>query len=134
MIRISSSVSSTSPALALAMAIGYDAAGRIESVGPDVSRFKVGDRVSTVPAVSLIDYPAHAEAVVYPETALFAYPQNLGVEQAASVNLGLFTAYFALVELARLEPNRFVVITAASSSMGMAAIQLEKLWEPGALL
>ena len=40
--------------------------------------------------------------------------------------MGLFTAYFALVELARLQPDQFVVITAASSSMGMAAIQLAK--------
>ena len=109
--------------------IGYDAAGIIESVGPGVDRLKAGDRVSTLPAVSLVDYAAHADVVVYPENALFAHPQNLNAEQAASVNLGLFTAYFALVELARLEPNRFVVITAASSSMGMAAIQLVKALE-----
>lgn len=107
--------------------IGYDAAGVIESVGPDVNRLKVGNRVSTLPAVSLVDYSAHGELVVYPENGLFMYPQNLSPEQAASVNLGLFTAYFALVELARMEPGQFVVITAASSSMGMAAIQLAKV-------
>jgi NADPH:quinone reductase-like Zn-dependent oxidoreductase len=106
--------------------IGYDAAGVIESVGPGVHRVKAGDRVSTLPAVSLIDYPAHAEVVVYPENALFTHPQNLSAEQAASVNLGLFTAYFALVELARMESDQFVVITAASSSMGTAAIQVAK--------
>lgn len=107
--------------------IGYDAAGVIESVGPGVHRIKVGDRVSTLPAVSLVDYPAHGESVVYPEKGLFAYPQNLSAEQAASANLGLFTAYFALVELARMKPDQFVLITAASSSMGMAAIQLAKV-------
>lgn len=107
--------------------IGYDAAGVIELVGPDVNRLKVGNRVSTLPAVSLVDYSAHGEVVVYPENGLLVYPQNLSPEQAASVNLGLFTAYFALVELARMEPGQFVVITAASSSMGMAAIQLAKV-------
>ena len=106
--------------------IGYDAAGVIESVGPGVDRIKVGDRVSTLPAVSLVDYPAHGQSAVYPENGLFLYPQNLSPEQAASVNLGLFTAYFALVELARMEPGQSIVITAASSSMGMAAIQLAK--------
>jgi NADPH:quinone reductase-like Zn-dependent oxidoreductase len=106
--------------------IGYDAAGVIESVGPDVRTVSVGDRVSTFPAVSLRDYPAHAEAVVYPENALFAYPHNLDPLQAASANMGLFTAYFALVELAGLQPDQVVVITAASSSLGMAAIQLAK--------
>ena len=107
--------------------IGYDAAGVIESVGPGVNQPKVGDRVSTLPAVSLVDYPAHGEALVYPEDALYVYPQNLSAEEAASVGLGLFTAFFALVELARMEPDQFVVITAASSSMGMAAIQLAKV-------
>jgi NADPH:quinone reductase-like Zn-dependent oxidoreductase len=106
--------------------IGYDAAGIVASVGSGVDQIKIGDRVSTLPAVSLVDYPAHGESVVYPENALFVYPQNLSPEQAAAVNLGLFTAYFALVELARIEPDQFVVITAASSSMGMAAIQLAK--------
>jgi NADPH:quinone reductase-like Zn-dependent oxidoreductase len=106
--------------------IGYDGAGVIESVGPGVNRLKTGDRVATFPAVSLRDYPAHGEVVVYPENALLLYPPNLTAEEAASVNLGLFTAYFALVELARMEPDQFVVITAASSSMGMAAIQLAK--------
>jgi NADPH:quinone reductase-like Zn-dependent oxidoreductase len=74
----------------------------------------------------LRDYPAHGETVVYPENALLLYPQNLIPEEAASVNLGLFTAYFALVELAQMQPDQFVVVTAASSSMGMAAIQLAK--------
>jgi NADPH2:quinone reductase len=106
--------------------IGYDAAGIIESVGSGVYQIKVGDRVSTLPVVSLVDYPAHGESAVYPENGLFVYPQNLSAEQAASVNLGLFTAYFALVELARMEPDQFVVVTAASSSMGMTAIQLAK--------
>ena len=106
--------------------IGYDAAGVVESVGREVRTVKVGDRVSTFPAVSLRNYPAHGEAVIYPENALFLYPRNLNPCQAVSVNTGLFAAYFAFVELAGLLPNQFVVITAASSSMGLAAIQLVK--------
>src|SRR5580692_1275244 len=50
--------------------IGYDAAGVVESVGPDVHTVEVGDHVSTLPAVSLLDYPAHGEAVIYPANAL----------------------------------------------------------------
>lgn len=106
--------------------IGYDAAGVIESVGPEVRSVKPGDRVSTFPAVSLQDYPAHGEAVIYPENALFLYPQNLNPREAVSVNTGLLAAYFAFVELAELQPDQFVVITAASSAMGLAAIQLVK--------
>jgi NADPH:quinone reductase-like Zn-dependent oxidoreductase len=106
--------------------IGYDAAGVIESVGPEVKILKVGDQVSTFPAVSLLNYTAHGEAAIYPEDALLVYPRNLNSREAASVTSGLFAAYFALIELAGLQPNQYVVITAASSSMGIAAIQLAK--------
>jgi NADPH2:quinone reductase len=106
--------------------LGYDAAGVVEALGPEVTRLKVGDRVSTIPAVSLLDYTAHGETLVYPETALLVYPDNLTPVQAAAVNTGFFTAYFALVELAGLKSQQHVVITAASSSMGVAALQLAK--------
>jgi NADPH2:quinone reductase len=106
--------------------IGYDAAGIVESVGPEVTTLKVGDLVSTFPATSLLDYTAHAESIVYPETALLVYPPNITPVQAAAVNTALFTAYFALIELADLRRDQHVVITAASSSMGIAAIQIAK--------
>jgi NADPH:quinone reductase-like Zn-dependent oxidoreductase len=106
--------------------IGYDAAGVVESVGPEVKTLRVGDHVSTFPAVSLLDYTAHGEAILYPEEALFVYPRNFNLGQAAAVNSGLFAAYFAFVELAGVQPNQYVVITAASSSMGIAGIQLAK--------
>ena len=82
--------------------------------------------VSTFPAVSLLDYAAHGETIIYPESALIVYPANLTPVQAAAVNTGLFTAYFALMELAHLKKDQQVVITAASSSMGIAAIQMTK--------
>src|SRR5208283_3209110 len=91
--------------------IGYDAAGVVESVGPGVKYLKVGDHVSTFPAVSLLDYAAHGETIVYPETALMVYPESLTPVQAAAVNTGLFTAYFALLELADLKRDQHVVIT-----------------------
>jgi NADPH:quinone reductase-like Zn-dependent oxidoreductase len=104
--------------------IGYEAAGTVESVGPEVKSLKVGDHVSTFPAVSLTEYAAHGEIIVYPETALLAYPKNLTPEQAAAANTGLFTAYFALVELACLKRDQHAVVTAANSSMGVAALQM----------
>src|ERR1700730_8709913 len=106
--------------------IGYEAAGVVVSVGPEVKTLKVGDRVSTFPAVSLLDYAAHGETIIYPETALIVYPESLTPVQAAAVNTGLFTAYFALLELSDLKRDQHVVITAASSSMGIAAIQMAK--------
>jgi NADPH:quinone reductase-like Zn-dependent oxidoreductase len=86
--------------------IGYDAAGIVESVGPEVKTLKAGDRVSTFAATSLLDYTAHAEAIIYPETALLVYPRNVTPIQAAAVNTGLFTAHFALLELAYLKRDQ----------------------------
>ena len=106
--------------------IGYDAAGTIEAVGPKAVGLEVGDEVSTFPAVSLLDYGAHGEAILYPEHALLRYPENLSPIEAAAVNTGLFTAYFALVEIAELQRGQFVVVTAASSSTGIAALQLAR--------
>src|ERR1700676_159840 len=93
---------------------------------------KVRNGVSTFPAVSLLDYGAHGETIIYPEPALIVYPESLTPVQAAAVNTGLFTAYFALPELADLKRDQHVVITAASSSMGIAAIQMAKPWGPKA--
>ena len=57
--------------------LGYGAAGVVEALG-----LKVGDQVSTLPATSLLDYTAHGEILVYPETALHrpseAWPSGKG--------------------------------------------------------
>jgi NADPH:quinone reductase-like Zn-dependent oxidoreductase len=111
---------------ALPAGIGYCAAGVVEAVGPGVTNIKVGDHVSTLPAVSLLDYTAHGEVILYPEDALFVYPKNVSFNQAVASSSGSFAAYFALVELAHLQPDQYVVVTAASSSMGVAAIQVAK--------
>jgi NADPH:quinone reductase-like Zn-dependent oxidoreductase len=55
----------------------------------------------------------------YPDHALLGYPENLNPIEAAAVNTGLFTAYFALMEIAQLQRGQFVVVTAASSSTGI---------------
>ena len=107
--------------------IGYDAAGVVRSVGPKVKTVKPGDRVSTVPACSLIDYGAHGEKIIYPENALFVHPPDLSPEEASSVNTELFLAYFALVELAELQSCQYVVVTAATATTGIAALQLAKM-------
>jgi hypothetical protein len=62
--------------------LGYGAAGVVEALGPEVTTLKVGDQVSTLPATSLLDYTAHGETLVYPETALHrpseAWPSGKG--------------------------------------------------------
>jgi hypothetical protein len=52
--------------------IGYEVAGLIEAIGPDVSAWKVGDRVSASPAFSIKDYANFAETALLPERVLLA--------------------------------------------------------------
>jgi NADPH:quinone reductase-like Zn-dependent oxidoreductase len=104
--------------------LGYDAAGIVDAVGKDVADFAVGDVVSTIPAFSLNKYSAYGEVIVAPEHAVVKHPESLSFVEAASVWMMFITAYGALVFDARVKAGDFVIIPAASSSVGLAAIQI----------
>lgn len=106
--------------------LGYEAAGVVDAVGPGVEGFSVGDRVSTVPAFSQGKYGVYGESAVVPAVAVAHYPENLSSAQAAAIWMPYLTAYGGLVELGGLRPGEPVLITAASSSVGLAAIQIAK--------
>lgn len=106
--------------------LGYEAAGVIDAVGSGVSEFQVGDRVSTIPAFSLRQYGVYGESAVVPVHAVAAYPENLSVREGAAIWMQYLTAYGALIEHGQLKPEDYVLITAASSSVGYAAIQITK--------
>ena len=69
-------------------------------------------------------YGTLGEEAVVPATALGEYPPNLNPEQAAAIWMQYVTAYGALVHFGKLEAGDFVSIPAASSSVGLAAIQV----------
>jgi NADPH:quinone reductase-like Zn-dependent oxidoreductase len=104
--------------------LGYDAAGIVDAVGKDVTDFNVGDRVSTIPAFSLNKYFTYGEVVLAPDHAVVKHPESLSFVEAASVWMMFMTAYGALVFDAQVKAGDFVVIPAASSSVGLAAIQI----------
>ena len=106
--------------------LGYEAAGVVEAVGEKVTGFKIGDSVSTVPAFSMGQYGIYAEHAVVPVHAVVKSPVSFTAEQSAAIWMQYITAYGALVETGKLEPKQHVVITAASSSVGVAAIQIAK--------
>lgn len=104
--------------------IGYEASGVVEAVGPGVSEFKVGDKVSTIPSFKMSKYGVYGENVVVPASSLAHYPDSLTPEEGASIWMQFLTAYGALVEYGNIGPSDYVLITAASSSVGFAAIQI----------
>jgi NADPH:quinone reductase-like Zn-dependent oxidoreductase len=104
--------------------LGYEAVGIIDAVGSDVSRFKVGDEVNTVPSFSMNDYGMYGELVLAPVHAVVKHPKSLSHIEAASVWMMFVTAYGALIEDAQLTKGDVVLIPGASSSVGLAAIQI----------
>lgn len=104
--------------------IGLEAAGLIESVGAGVEGLLPGDAVSLVPPHSMVSSPVHGELVNVPAELVVKHPPALGWEAAAASWMQYLTAYGALIDIARLKQGEHVVITAASSSVGLAAIQI----------
>jgi NADPH:quinone reductase-like Zn-dependent oxidoreductase len=106
---------------------GYEASGIVEAVGPGVDPSWIGKIASTIPGVfSLNQYGVYGEAVNVPVAALGEYPASLSFEQGASIWMQYLTAYGALIMLGHVAKGDFVLITAASSSVGVAAIEMAK--------
>lgn len=106
--------------------LGYEAAGVVEAVGPDVDKKWIGKQVSTIPAFSMNRYAMLGEEVIAPVAALGEYPAKLSPMEGAAVWMQYLTAYGALIAVAHLAKGDFVVIPAASSSVGIAAIEIAK--------
>ena len=106
--------------------IGYEAAGVVDAVGLGVRGIMVGDRVSTIPSFSMGQYGVYGESAIVPATAVASYPDNLSPVEGTSIWMQYLTAYGALVEYGQIKKGDQVLITAASSSVGLAAIQITK--------
>ncbi|KQV01417.1 NADPH:quinone reductase [Mesorhizobium sp. Root695] len=104
--------------------LGLEAAGVIETVGEGVEDFAPGDSVSVIPPQSMIRWPAYGELATYPAGLVVRNPPSLDWQAAAAVWMQYLTAYGALIDIAKLHSGDHVVITAASSSVGLAAIQI----------
>ena len=103
--------------------MGYEAAGVIEALGPDLRDFKVGDRVCVLPTYRLGEYGVYAERAIVPARSVIQVPPNLSSVEAASIWMQYFTA-MAIIEITHATVGDYVIIRAASSSVGLAAIQL----------
>ncbi len=89
-----------------------------------MSEFAVGDMVNVMPSFSMNQYGTYGELVIVPLHAVLKQPKSLSFTEAASVWMMFVTAYGALIEDAHIGKGDFVLIPAASSSVGLAAIQI----------
>lgn len=106
--------------------LGYEAAGTVEAVGAGVDQGLIGKKYSTVPSFAADQYGVYGEVAIVPASALAAYPEQLSPEEATSIWMQYLTAYGALIHHAHIGKGDFVVITAASASVGLAAIEITK--------
>ena len=99
---------------------GMDLAGRVEAVGPNVTRFQPGDEV-----FGWAD-GAFAEYAAAPQDQLAPKPANLTFEQAAAVPTSGFAALQGLRDSGEAQPGQQVLIIGAAGAVGLFAVQLAK--------
>ncbi len=129
--------------------LGNDIAGVIDAVAPDVTHLKIGDEVMLSPGAGcnhcracldgddnlclrydlfgLRKQGGYAEFVVAPARNCFAKPPNLTFEQAGSMPLVFLTAWHMLVGRVAVGLGETVLVLAAGSGVGIAAVQIAKL-------
>jgi tumor protein p53-inducible protein 3 len=102
--------------------LGLECAGVVSELGPGIAAAKVGDRV-----MALLPGGGYAERVAVHEQLLLPIPEALDFVQAAAVPEAFLTASEALFSLGRVLPGEWVLIHAAASGVGSAAVQLARL-------
>lgn len=106
--------------------LGYEAAGIVITVGASVTGFAKGDVVSLIPPPDIARWGTYGEVANVPARNLVKHPENISFEEAAASWMQYVTAWGALVEQAKLTKGDSVIVTAASSSVGIAAFQVAK--------
>lgn len=107
--------------------LGYEASGIVEAVGLGVDTNLVGKTMSSVPAFAANEYGVYGEVAILPASALAVYPAKLSYVEGASIWMQYITPYGALVHHSHITTGDYVLITAASSSVGIAAIEIAKV-------
>ena len=101
--------------------VGYEVAGEVESVGPDVEGVAVGDRV-----IAGTRFGGYAELVSVPASSLIELPESLGFEQGAAIPVNYGTAYAGLVIMGGIAPGERALLHAAAGGVGIAGTQIAK--------
>lgn len=129
--------------------VGSEIAGTIAALGPQASGWAVGQHVAIAPylhcgqcefclrgdetlcvrgdIIGLASQGGYAEYVKAPASSLVAVPTGVDFDAAAAVTLSTLTAYHMLVTKARVRPGETVLVIAAGSGVGSAAVQVAKL-------
>lgn len=105
--------------------IGMEAAGIVDAVGAGVEGIEVGQRYCTLPHF-YYHRGASAESLVVDARYITKAPKGLSAVESASIWIQYLTAYFPIVELSRAGPGTNILVTAATSTAGTAALEIGK--------
>ncbi|NBC14145.1 MAG: zinc-binding dehydrogenase [Gammaproteobacteria bacterium] len=111
----------------LTAVLGCDGTGTVEAVGDAVTRFKPGDPVWYCHGGLGGPHGNYAEYAVVDESVAQPKPKSLTFVEAAAAPLVLITAWEALHDRARIEPEQTVLIHGGAGGVGHVAIQLARL-------
>ena len=106
--------------------LGYEAAGTVITIGGEVTGFIEGDAVSVIPTLDMSRWPTYGELINIPARYVVKHPSSLSFEKAAASWMQYVTAWGALIDQAKLTADDFLIVSAASSSVGIAAIQVAR--------
>ncbi|SDR62468.1 Acyl transferase domain-containing protein [Rhizobiales bacterium GAS113] len=98
--------------------LGLECAGRVVRVGQGVRDFQAGDRVVALAR------SAFATHVIVPSWAAMLVPPHMSAEAAATIPVAFATAYYALVTLARIRRDEWLLIHGGAGGVGLAALQI----------
>ena len=100
---------------------GGEAAGHVVAVGPDITRFAVGDEVMSRHTLGALAELGNAKAVLCDKV-----PAGLSLAQAGVFRGAYTTAYHALLQRGRMQAGEWVLVHGAAGGIGIAAIQVAK--------
>jgi len=106
---------------------GADIAGRVESVGKNISLFKPGDEL--MGDLASYGFGGLAEYVTAPERALIIKPDQVSFEEAATLPMAAITALQALRDKGNIQKGHKVLIVGSAGGVGTFAVQLAKYFE-----
>ncbi len=101
---------------------GLEVAGEVAAVGPDVTRWKAGDRVC-----ALVNGGGYAQYCIALQEVTFPIPDRFDLKQAASTPETLLTSWFNVFMLGRLKKGEWLLVHGGSSGIGTMTIQLARL-------
>lgn len=104
---------------------GTEAAGEVHAVGPEVEGWQVGDKV--MGRVIGRGRGAFAEYTLMPAHQAMRVPEGLSMEEAAAIPVSFCAAYDAVAAYGRLRKDQWMLVTAASSAVGVATVQTGKI-------